>query len=300
MNNILILGAAGYIGSTLTNYLKSKNKKIFTVDINWFNGPTVDMVSDFACLDKKFLSEFSHIILLAGHSSMAMCSDNYESAWNNNVTNFSRLISRLDNNQTLIYASSGSVYGINGTDRKEYMSLSSAQIEYDLSKQIIEKLALGAKCKTIGLRFGTVNGFNNYARSDLMINAMVISALTKKSIDCYNANNHRSILGIDDCVRAIDTIIDSPITLEQHEIFNLASFSGTISTFANDVAGYLSVPVTVYPNVTNNFSFELNCDKFSNLYRFAFNDDTISIVQRIVDNYQNINWSTRTEKITYV
>lgn len=300
MNNILIIGSSGYIGSALNFYLHSKNIKTTTIDLCWFSGPSPHFNIDYKNADKIFLEKFSHIVLLAGHSSMLMCSNNYQSAWNNNITNFSNLISKLNNNQTLIYASSGSVYGQGGENRKEYMTLATAQIEYDLTKQIREKLAIGAQCKTIGLRFGTVNGFNKFARKDLMLNAMVSNALEKKSIDCYNGTNHRSILSIDDCVRAIHTLIMNSEKAEEHDIYNLASFSGQIKSFAKATGDMLNVPVNYHPEITNNFSFELNCDKFVNTFDFKFEETIEKIITKLVDNYSEINWSVRTDKKIYV
>ena len=302
--SILIIGSSGYIGSALSKHLHDLMYLVTNVDNNMFGGPTPHYKTDYKLLDKEFYSKFSHIILLAGHSSMAMCSDNYADAWDNNVTKFADLISKLSENQTLIYASSGSVYGQGGENRKEYMTLATAQIEYDLTKQMIEKIALGARCKTIGLRFGTVNGYSEYSRSDLMLNAMVINAKTKNNIECYNGVNHRSILGINDAVNAITAIIDKTRlpgnTLEQHEIFNLASVSGSIESFANTASKALNVPVTYHPEVTNLFSFELDTSKFTNTFNFEFKDTIQSIVNDVVTNYDKIVWSKRTPIVEVV
>jgi nucleoside-diphosphate-sugar epimerase len=293
--SVLIIGSSGYIGSALSTYLSKLNYLVITVDNNMFGGPTPQYKTDYKLLNKEFYSKFSHIVLLAGHSSMAMCSDNYDEAWDNNVTKFTDLISKLTKNQTLIYASSGSVYGQGGESRKEFMTLATAQIEYDLTKQLIEKIALGAKCKTIGLRFGTVNGFNEFARADLMLNAMVINAKINNNIDCYNGINHRSILGINDCVRAIRTIINKTSThkIEQHEIFNIASFNGNIKSFAESAGTVLNVPVTFHSEITNLFSFELDTTKFTSTFDFAFRDTLSGIITDLVDKYDRVVWSKR-------
>jgi nucleoside-diphosphate-sugar epimerase/ubiquinone/menaquinone biosynthesis C-methylase UbiE len=295
--SILIIGSSGYIGNSLTKHLHDLQYLVTTVDSNMFGGPKPHYKTDYKLLDKEFYSKFSHIILLAGHSSMAMCSDNYQDAWDNNVTKFADLISKLSEKQTLIYASSGSVYGQGGENRKEYMTLATAQIEYDLTKQMIEKLALGAKCKTVGLRFGTVNGYSEYSRSDLMLNAMVINSKSRGSLDCYNGVNHRSILGINDCVRAIKEIVDktrSPNnTIEHHEIFNLSSVNGSISSFAEKAGSILKVPVTYHPEITNLFSFELDSSKFINTFNFTFKDTIDSILTELVEKYNAIIWSKR-------
>jgi len=301
MKKILVIGGAGYIGSSLVRHLREQQFDVTALDLGWFgNVQPSDLNIDFAKVGKSFYSEFSHVVLLAAHSSMAMCQDNYQSAWANNVTNFSSLLSKLDSEQVLIYASSGSVYGQGGKGRLESMSLASAQIEYDLTKQIIEQLAVGAQCKTVGLRFGTLGGFNDVARSDLMLNAMTISAQNNGYIQCFNGTNHRSILGINDCVRAIVTIIEQDQLVEKNDIFNLASFSGSIESFAIGAANILSSSIIIEDLITNKFSFELNCNRFINRFNFTFTDTAESIITGLLENYDKITWSPRVDKIQYV
>lgn len=291
----LVIGGSGYIGSALVAKVGAD-----TVDIGWFSGPDPTLRMDYDSLSADFYSKYDCIVLLAAHSSMAMCADNYASAWQNNVTALSGLISKLTADQTLIYASSGSVYGNGGLDRQESMTLATAQIEYDLTKQIGEQVAYGAKCKTVGLRFGTLSGYNPVARSDLMLNAMTISAKTRGEINCYNGTNHRSILGINDCVRAITAIIERPELADQHDIFNLSSFGGSVDSFATVAGSILNVPVIRHPEITNHFSFELNSSKFERRYNFHFQDTAESIITSILENYDSVVWSPRIEKIKYV
>lgn len=291
---VLVIGGSGYIGSAVAQHLNAD-----TVDLRWFGGPIPTFNVDYKTLDRSLLEQYSHIVLLAGHSSMAMCAGNWQSAWQNNVTNLSDLIGKLNEKQTLVYASSGSVYGSSGINRVEMSQLEPALIEYDLTKQIGELVASGAKCKTIGLRFGTVSGYNQCARSDLMLNAMTKSALENNIITVFNGSNHRSILGIADCVRAISRIIDSNSSV-QHDIFNLASFNGSIQNFADSAASILDVPLDIRNEITNNFSFELNSSKFKDLYNFEFKDTAESIINSLLENYNKVQWSNRTETKIYV
>lgn len=299
-NQVLVLGGSGYIGSALLPVLTKALIPAVNCDLTWFGGPDPHLKQDYALLDRTYIQEFSHVVVLAAHSSMAMCADNWTSAWNNNVVSLAALMGKMLPEQTLIYASSGSVYGNGGLNRQEHMTLAEAQIEYDLTKQIGEQVARGAQCRTVGLRFGTLSGYNRHARSDLMLNAMTISALNNGKIDCYNGTNHRSILGINDCVRAILAIIKNPQQLDQHQIFNLASFGGSIESFAEAAGEVLSVPVIHHPGVTNNFSFELNANEFSRRFNFNFLDTAESIITGIRDNFNYINWSPRVEKVQYV
>lgn len=299
MKEILIIGGSGYIGNSTKNFLEQKHLKVKTVDLNWFAGPTPDFLIDYKNLEKNFLSNFSHIVLLAGHSSMHMCKDNFFSAWNNNVTNFSSIIGKLEKQQILIYASSASVYGDAIGKKNENDILIKPKQEYDNTKQVIEKIAENALCKTIGLRFGTLCGSKDYTRSDLLLNAMVKTGFEQKTIQCFNEKNNRGVLGINDCVRAIYSIICDSNDVE-HDIFNLSSFNGSIGYFAELVGKCLSVPVIYNAQITNNFSFELSNDKFKDVYNFKFNDTPELIVEELIKNYKNLIWSNRLEKIEYV
>lgn len=291
---VLVIGGSGYIGSAVAQHLGAD-----TVDLQWFSGPTPIFNVDYKTLECSMLRKYSHIVLLAAHSSMAMCANNWQSAWQNNVTNLSDLISKLNEKQTLIYASSGSVYGSSGSNCVEQTQLEPALIEYDLTKQVGERVARGAKCKTVGLRFGTVSGYNAYTRSDLMLNAMTKSALENKKITVFNSTNHRSILGITDCVRAISRIVELDSSV-QHDIFNLASFNGSVQNFADSASSILGVPLDIRNEITNHFSFELNSNKFKDLYDFEFYDTAQSIINSLLENYDNIQWSSRTGTKIYV
>lgn len=293
MRNVLIIGGEGYIGHRFRYQL---NIPFESVDIGWFSSTTP---LDYNNLTKTYLDKFSHIVLLAGHSSVGMCSGNWSAAWNNNVTNLSRLISKLEKNQCLIYASSASVYGSGGLGLSETYKLTPAIIEYDSMKQAIEKLAEFARCQTIGLRFGTVCGFSLHGRSDLMINSMVKSAIENYCVKLSNRHNHRSLLGINDAVRAISIVIEQNHTCQQHEIFNLASLSSSIGNIASRVADIMKVSILEDNSQINHFDFEINTDKFQKHFNFKFKSTVDNIVEELVDNYNLIQWTDRLNNRSY-
>lgn len=292
---ILVIGSLGYLGNSLFHALKN-DFVVHGCDIRWFTEDTTDYNFDYKSL--KCLSTYSHILLFAGHSSVGMCLNNYSAAWENNVINFSKLIGKLNENQVLIYASSASVYGSNGLTYVEDYPLESSITDYDLTKQIREKITLGAKCKTIGLRLSTVNGrFSNIVRSELLLNGMVKNAIQNNQIVCTSKNHYRSVLGIYDLVRAVKEILNKKNV--SSNIYNLASFSDTIGNFAEICSSVLNVPVTYYDDLTSKYSFQLNCDKFINEFNFKFNETPLTIINSIKNNYNNIIWTHRNTKKEY-
>lgn len=292
---ILVIGSSGYIGKAVSESLK-KDYNVDGCDINWFSNENVNFNFDYKLL--KNISDYDYVLLFAGHSSVTMCLDNYYSAWENNVVNFSYLIKKLNENQVLIYASSAGVYGSDGGCYTEEYTFKPFITEYDLTKQLIEKITIDARCKTIGLRLGTVNGCFSYnVRSDLLLNHMVKNAIENNKILCSNRDELRSILGINDLVRAVKEIIKKKDI--SSNIYNLASFSDTIGNFAEICSSVFNIPVDYLDDTTSKYSFKLNCDKFSNEFDFSFDETPFTVINSIKNNFQQIVWTKRNIKKTY-
>jgi nucleoside-diphosphate-sugar epimerase len=206
MSNILIIGGNGYVGTQLYNYLGSS---VNVIDTCWF-GQSIEetLVKDYKTMSKEFYSEYDTIILLAGHSSVKMSEAGSNSCFNNNVKNFIRLLEKLNDRQKFIYASSSSVYGSVGgrTVNEKYYGFEPYN-QYDISKHTADLYAVKSELQYYGLRFGTVNGYSPVLRTDVMINAMVNSALRDKEIKLFIKDTMRPILGINDLCRGVDTII---------------------------------------------------------------------------------------------
>lgn len=292
---ILVIGSLGYIGSAITTALK-KDYVVDGCDIRWYTDSLTDYNYDYKLI--KSFSNYSHILLFAGHSSVDMCLNNYSAAWQNNVVNFSNLIGKLNESQTLIYASSASVYGSQGRIFEEDYPCNSYLNDYDLTKQIIEKIAMGAKCTTIGLRLSTVNGYlSDTVRSELLLNAMVKNAIENNTILCSSKNNYRSIIGINDLIRAITVILNKKEI--SSNIYNLASFSNTIGNFAEICSSTFNIPVNYSDDTTSKYSFQLNSSKFCNEFNFRFSDTPFTVIDSLKNNYKKIIWTSRNQKKEY-
>src|SRR5438445_737177 len=70
------------------------------------------------------------------------------------------------------------------------------------------------------LRFGTVCGPSPNIRPELLLNSLVLSALTTGQIQVANRQVHRPLLGIGDLCRALKTIVTRPVP---PGCYNLAS-----------------------------------------------------------------------------
>lgn len=253
----VILGAKGYIGSALRKHIKADG-----IDLG----------------DEWSIGHYDTIILLAGHSSKPMGENDPNGAWRNNVENFKRVLDNLRDDQRLIYASSASVYNGIKSHPDETCSEFHPMNMYDLSKYVIDQLAILAGKHTYGLRFVTVNGYSPVLRIDLMINKMVEDA-KKGQVFIKNAELTRPILGMQDLCRAIKTIVESK---EDHRgIYNLCSLNGhTVKDYAEAAVQAFGGEI-IDQGVEPHYVYGADTTKFETTYGFEFKETLESIIESL-------------------
>jgi len=300
---ILIIGGNGYVGSALHQYLWKNNHEVDSWDLLLFpQDLNYSIQKDYATAEEWELADYDSIILLAGHSSVASCENNFPDAWRNSVGNFIDLIGKISPQQRLIYASSAGVYG--NSVKKEYFAESDTAYSpinvYDLTKHTIDQIALlhiNQGYQIAGLRFGTINGAAPNMRVDLMLNSMVASAMEMGVVIVNNPGIHRAILGIPDLCRAMDTLINTDVY--EPGIYNLNSFNGKVAEFAIAVAKATDSSIEQNTDKPGVYNFRLDNTKFCNTYNFEFQCTVTSIIEDIKLNYQHCNNSIRNQNWKY-
>ena len=300
MSRTLLIGHRGYIGSRLIQEIDADG-----IDINWFRSGKENI--DFKDLSKSYYSEFDNIILLAGHSSVKMSESNLSSCFHNNVRNFIHLLEKIDN-QKLIYASSSSVYGSVGgkTVNEKYFGFEPYN-QYDISKHVADLYAQKSDVEYYALRFGTVNGYSPFLRSDVMINAMVNSAINDGHIKLYIKDTMRPILGINDLCRAVRYILASGE--DKRGLYNLASFNKTAEQIAYEVADVMGVEVKEFQadptqientkNQTKAYNFSISTLKFRREFGFKFKDTVESLTNELKSSWGKMKKTNRSESKYY-
>ena len=284
MKKILILGGAGYIGTRLREVLRERHF-VKTNDICWFNHDETSDRRDYHKLTKKELAEVEVVIVLAGHSSVPSCLGALYSPWLNNVTNFTDLLDKLDD-QLVIYASSASVYGnsASGQQHKETNTHFTPVNNYDVTKYALDQQATIANLtgkRVIGLRFGTVNGYSANLRVDVMINSMYHSVQNDQGIQVSNSHISRAMLGIEDLCRAVERCIEQPVP----GIYNLSSFNATVGEIAEAVSRKLGAEIVDKGNTANAYDFALDTALFEQTYDFEFKETPDTILNGLIEHY---------------
>jgi len=281
---ILIIGSEGYIGSSLKHVLRVSHY-VDTCDIlpSTLMSNSQHFETNYDNLTKDLISGYDLIFLLAAHSSVGLCVNNPEEAIQNNIVNFMKLLSKMNSNQYLIYASSGSVYdGYNDSNPDENAKIMKSRNIYDFTKISNDFMVSTYDIATIGLRFGTLSGFSPKIRNDLIINKMTSDALNKKSIMISNPTASRSCLGINDLCNAALTMIDSISNISQKtNLFNLCSFNYSIDEIATRIAKITNAK-KIYVDDAPTYNFSMSTKKFEQMFKFTFTDTVQSIVNDLI------------------
>lgn len=299
----LIIGGNGYVGSALYEHMWKNNYEVDSWDMMLFpKDLNYSVCKDYATAEEWELVDYDNIILLAGHSSVLNCENNFSSAWSNSVDNFIDLLNKILPHQRLIYASSGGVYG-NSQEKQMWQESDTSYTPvnvYDLTKHTIDQIALyyiSQGYNIAGLRFGTINGPAPNMRVDLMLNSMVASALEMGVIMVNNPEINRAVLCIKDLCRAVETLTVTDNFVSG--IYNLNSFNGQVAEFALAVSNATESTMELLPEKPGVYNFKLDNSKFCNTYNFTFSSTLESIIQDLKKNYELCNTSIRNQNWKY-
>lgn len=301
MYNILVVGCEGYIGSYLMNNLVSDDRLVTGVDRESTVSSRKLHSKD---LNENHLSDKNLIIYLGGYNGHAQCNDKSdEDIYNEMVADIVILAKKLTQNQTLIYASSAGVLeGTGTTPVDETFTVNEAILSKYTRAMFQRELALShesIKCKTIGLRFGTVIGVSPKQRVDLVHIAMIKSAILQGKIDVYNSECNRSILHLEElknCINAIITHVDP-----KSGIYNVSSHNTCIAKIANDIASrthantIFNSDVKKAHQIIKSFilpdkpvGFSMNTDLFSKTFDYVFKSTPTVILDELLNNIEHI------------
>ena len=218
--NILITGACGYVGSSLTPYLLSQGHNIRAVDTEWFGNnldphPNLEFTKkDIRDLDETFFQNIESVIHLANIANDPSVELNPNLSWEVNVLATQKL---ADNAlragvQQLIYASSGSVYGVKDElDVTEDLELVPISV-YNKTKMVSERVTLSYKdsIKIHNIRPATVCGWSPRMRLDVSVNLLTMQALTNKKINVFGGKQTRPNINIHDMTRVYKHFLNNP------------------------------------------------------------------------------------------
>jgi nucleoside-diphosphate-sugar epimerase len=297
--NILIIGGAGYIGTSLCNYLNLKNFNVTCLDTFWFgnflNKNVKKIKTDIRNFNFEKLGKFDCVINLAYLSNDPLCEVDARHTWESGPLAVYKILEFCKKRKIkkFIFASSGSIYGLKKEKKvTEELGLDPLT-DYNKSKMICEKVvqSYNKDINTVVIRPATVCGVSPRLRLDVVLNLFCYQAYFKKKILILGGKQTRPLVHINDMVKSYEFFINKNLT----GCFNLGFENKTVKEIALDVKNIIPCEVAFLKS-NDNRSYRINSDKILKIgFRPKFNSaDAIKDLKNIFDNNfkpSEINWN---------
>jgi nucleoside-diphosphate-sugar epimerase len=265
---ILVIGGCGYIGTVLVEKLIMLNHAVTVFDTEWFgnyhranknlNFKKKD-VRDISPLDLKDYDSVIHLANIANDPSVEL---NPNLSWEVNVLASNLLMQCLKKSKVkhIIYASSGSVYGVK-TEEHVTEDLDLVPIStYNKTKMISERVLLSYKddFKIHCIRPATVCGFSPRMRLDVTVNMLTFQALKKKTMTVYGGTQIRPNIHIQDLSEVFIHFLDNPDI--ESGAYNAGFENLSILDIANIINSKINSKIEIFPTKDIR-SYRQNSDK---------------------------------------
>jgi UDP-glucuronate 4-epimerase len=244
---ILITGVAGFIGSSLAEYLLKENHTIIGIDnFDNFYSKKIKLQNLETCLSNKnftfieddvcnknlysnkALNQIEVIVHLAAKAGVRPSIDSPEAYFQSNAIGTVELLefARKSNIKKFILASSSSVYGKNTNspwnENAELMPISPYAASKVAAENICKVYSHLYNLPIVTLRFFTVYGPKQ--RPDLAIHKFIRKIYNGEEIELFgNGNTYRDYTFIEDIIQGISSSIFSEQIKNNYSTFNLGN-----------------------------------------------------------------------------
>lgn len=219
--NILVTGGCGYVGSVLVNALLNDGHLITVVDMQWFGNnlsahPNLTVIkADMRNIDQIPFQGKDVVIHLANIANDPAVELLPTLSWEVNVLATQQMAERAIKYgiRQIIYASSGSVYGVKDdpevTENLELVPIS----VYNKTKMVAERVLLSYQnnISIHCIRPATVCGWSPRMRLDVSVNMLTYQALENQKVTVFGGGQTRPNIHILDMVRVYQHFLKNPL-----------------------------------------------------------------------------------------
>ena len=284
---ILVTGGSGYKGVKLIKALVNKGYKVINVDRNIFGNYFIkhknvkNYKADIRNINKINIKNVYACIHLASIANDPMTELAPSLSWETSALGTYVLMEHLLKNKVkkIIYASSGSVYGIK-KEKKVTENLSLKPLStYNKVKMVTERIILSYKqsIDVIIIRPATVCGYSPRMRLDLTVNILTFQALKNKEITVFGGKQKRPNIHIDDLVRVYLFFLKKRKL--KSVIFNAGFENLSILQVAKNISKKIKSRIKIKKNPYDKRSYNLDSSK---LIRAGFKPKKMLIQQLMI------------------
>jgi len=209
MNNVLITGGAGYIGSVMVARFLEQGYSVTVVDNLKLNQNSLYGL----CYHPKFkffnkdardkqimtdlIKDIDYIIPLAGLVGAPLCEADPRYAQEINVDAVNMLVKLKSNDQRILFPNTNSGYGVGDNDFCTEESPLKPISVYGKTKVEAEKIVLDSQ-NSITFRLATVFGPSARMRTDLLVNNFTYKAYSEQLLVLFEENFRRNYIHVED------------------------------------------------------------------------------------------------------
>lgn len=316
MKKIAVTGAGGYIGTQLVRDLIKEGFEVLAIDRYFFG---MEPMSEFlnnkkVTILKKDIRDLEESDLKGVYAlcDLACLSNDPAGEIDPNLTYSINRDGRIHVAKTAkkagveryIISSSCSVYGSADEENLTETSKTNPVSVYAKSTLEAEQQNLSISDNNFSvtsIRNATVFGLSSRMRFDLVVNLMTLTAFQKRRIIVMGGGKQwRPLIHVSDVSKGFITIINSNSKLEKGEIFNLGYDNYQIQNIAYLVRECLpfSVEIDVAPDDIDRRNYQVNFDKFSNLFGDKPKVNVASGIEEIYRALKNGKVDTGSKTIT--
>ena len=266
---ILVTGGCGYVGSVMIPKLLNDGHTIINIDTRWFGNylpkhkKLNNIKLNLSDIEKLKLKNIDCCIHLASIANDPMAELDKNLSWETSALNSYKLMEYLKKIKVkrIIYASSGSVYGISKkTKVTEQTPLKPISL-YNKVKMVTERLILSYSnnIEVFIIRPATVCGYSPRMRLDVSVNILTFSALKNKLIKVYGGTQTRPNIHIDDMCEVYKFLLN--VNKKHCGIYNAGFENKSILEIAKLVSKLIPSKIKIYKNYSDPRSYRLDSSK---------------------------------------
>ena len=262
---VLLTGGCGYVGSVLVPKLLAAGHEVKVFDIGWF-GFYHEKHPNLFVFNSGFLNancgpSVDAIIHLAAIANDPTGDLDPKLTWETNALGTMRLADMAARSlvKQFIYASSGSVYGVNDAPQITEDLPLEPLTEYNKTKMVAERcvLSYADRMQVQIVRPATVCGWSPRMRLDTVINRHTMQALDKGRITVYGGAQVRPHITIEDMTDLYCWLLNRP---HLTGIYNAGFENYTVDATAMGIALTCGAEIEHQPT-TDPRSYRMNSDK---------------------------------------